>query len=233
MAQIGSYPERIDILSLGEECYRRLKKDIVNGQLDWGTKLNVVELANRFGISRSPVVKAIDRLAMAGLVRVFPNKGSFVLIPTAEEISETLETCEILATSLYRLAFAKNRGDLVIDLGQLTLPVKQKLEQRKGLTVWEFFEYERDFQQILCYYARNGRLTQMYQAIRDQVELFSVHSLTDEQLDHAVYNHAAVIEWLAADQPDLAIKGVSKLFQTTRQQILAYLAIHEGDFIYH
>ena len=232
MVQIGSHAERIDIPSLGDECYRRLKYDIVNGHLDWGTKLNVVELANRFGISRSPVVKAIDRLAMVGLVRIFPNKGSFVLIPTAEQISETLEAAEILATSLYRLAFAKNRADLVIDLGQLTLPIKQKLEQRTDLTVWEYFEYEQDFQQILCYYARNDRLSKLYQILCAQVELLSVHSLSTEQLEHAVYNHAAVIEWLAADQPDQALKGVSKQFQTTQQRILAYLANHEGEFIY-
>ena len=49
MAQIGSYPERIDILSLGEECYRRLKNDfpgltiVLNGGVHQGSPAGVVQ----------------------------------------------------------------------------------------------------------------------------------------------------------------------------------------------
>jgi DNA-binding GntR family transcriptional regulator len=77
--------------------YRDLQRQIVTMVLKPGTALGEQMLANRYGVSRTPVREAIIRLSEEGLVDVLPQQGTFVsrldiaLIPEAVVIRQALE----------------------------------------------------------------------------------------------------------------------------------------------
>lgn len=77
--------------------YRELHAAIVSMRLKPGTVLNEKALAERFGISRTPVREALIRLVEDGLVNIYPQSGTFVapiptsLIPEAVVIRQALE----------------------------------------------------------------------------------------------------------------------------------------------
>lgn len=60
------------------EIYAAIRRDIVRLQLRPGARLSENELAERFGISRTPVREALIRLVEDGLIEVLPQRGSFV-----------------------------------------------------------------------------------------------------------------------------------------------------------
>ena len=70
--------------SLQDFAYEEIKKRIQNGEYAPGTKLNTQEISDSLGISRSPVLAAINRLIALGLVEATPRKGT-----TVAQLSDT------------------------------------------------------------------------------------------------------------------------------------------------
>ncbi len=68
--------------------YESLKEDIMSGDIPQGTKINQRELAQKFNISRTPVIKALHLLVSDGLVDSTNNKGFSVHITSVKELSE-------------------------------------------------------------------------------------------------------------------------------------------------
>ena len=69
----------------------RLRAQIVAGELAAGTKLRQVEIARRFGVSTTPVREALAALQREGLVRLHPQRGAVVFVPTVADLREHYE----------------------------------------------------------------------------------------------------------------------------------------------
>ena len=61
-----------------EHIYHVLRQEILSLELTPGTQVREEDLAERFGVSRTPVRTAISRLSAERLVQVVPRKGTFV-----------------------------------------------------------------------------------------------------------------------------------------------------------
>ena len=77
--------------TLTDRVYDLLQNEILSGQASPGAQLEVVALAKRFGVSRTPVKEAVSRLIMEGLVQDLPRRGYFVSKRDSEDISELLD----------------------------------------------------------------------------------------------------------------------------------------------
>ena len=80
----------------------RLRAQIVAGELPSGSKLRQVEIARRFGVSTTPVREALAALQREGLVRLHPQRGAVVFVPTVADLREHYEiraALEALAAS--------------------------------------------------------------------------------------------------------------------------------------
>jgi len=77
--------------SIGEFAYGEIKQLIRNGTYPPGAKLLTQEIANRLGISRTPVVVAINRLAAEGYATAIPQQGVFVKKLSPKNIQDILE----------------------------------------------------------------------------------------------------------------------------------------------
>ena len=223
---------KIQIPLLGDECYRRIKNDILTGLLAWGEKLNVIQLASQYGISRSPVVKAIDRLAMEGLIKIVPNKGSFVLIPTALDITEATEVRKMIETSLCQLAFEKNRNNLITDLTQLNMAMEKRLQIPQELGYEEYLENDRDFHFTICRYAENKRLTQIYNSIRCQIELFRIHTFGAKNIKMAIEKHLLIAQKLADHDIEGAIVAMHQHIREVEEETQQSLLLVQEKYSY-
>lgn len=81
-----------------------LEDDIINGRLMPGERVDPEALALRFGVSRTPIREAIQRLAASGLVRVVPKRGTFVAKVGLTELIEMFEVMAELEGMCGRLA---------------------------------------------------------------------------------------------------------------------------------
>lgn len=80
---------------------------IFDGTWPPGARLDEVQLAERFDVSRTPIREALQRLALSGLVEQLPRRGVFVRQPTAVELIEMFEVMAELEASCARLAAAR------------------------------------------------------------------------------------------------------------------------------
>ncbi|RLP77120.1 GntR family transcriptional regulator [Xanthobacter tagetidis] len=69
-----------------EELRLQIADDIVRGRLAPGTALEEVDIAKRYGVSRTPVREAIRDLAASGLVEARPHRSALVAQPSLERL---------------------------------------------------------------------------------------------------------------------------------------------------
>ena len=74
--------------SIQDIVFSALRTAILNGELKPGDKLTTAELAEKYGVSRTPVRESITRLITIGLVESFPHRGAYVKKLSMEEIIE-------------------------------------------------------------------------------------------------------------------------------------------------
>ena len=81
-----------------------IETEIVDGRLAIGSRLDETELAERFGVSRTPIREALLQLAMTGLVEIKPRRGAIVSAPDPELLIAMFETMAEIEASCGRLA---------------------------------------------------------------------------------------------------------------------------------
>ena len=96
---------------LGEEVYALLGEAILDGRLSAGERLRDQELAERLGVSRTPVREALQRLERAGLVEVAPNRYTRVSVPNERAHADAHEFFIYLMGSALRIALQRATDD--------------------------------------------------------------------------------------------------------------------------
>ncbi len=81
-----------------------LEDEIVAGRLAPGHRLDEMSLAERFGVSRTPIREALRQLAEAGFVEIRPHRGAVVSAPDPQRVIEMFEVMAELEALCARLA---------------------------------------------------------------------------------------------------------------------------------
>ncbi|MDJ0738365.1 MAG: GntR family transcriptional regulator [Gammaproteobacteria bacterium] len=134
-----------------------LEDEIVNGVLKPGDRLDEAALAERFGVSRTPIREAFKFLVGSGLVETIPNRGSFVASVGLPQLIEMFEVMAELEGMCARLA-ARRMSDS--ETGQLrTLLDHCAAANDKGDPDAYYYENER-FHDWIYRGSHNGFLAQ-------------------------------------------------------------------------
>lgn len=86
MTDLDSVHDEHQNQALTQQIYFSLKSQILRNQLEIGQKLNTVNLAKQYNVSRTPVSAAIDLLVLDGLANRQIGKQAVVMPPTRDEI---------------------------------------------------------------------------------------------------------------------------------------------------
>jgi DNA-binding GntR family transcriptional regulator len=94
--------------SLTATVTERLRQAIIDSELPLGSELSEVGLAAKLGVSRTPVREALSLLQLQGMVNIIPQKGSYVFLPTEQDI---IDVCEYrIVIELRAVSFSMARG---------------------------------------------------------------------------------------------------------------------------
>lgn len=93
-----------------------LEELIFNGTISDGDRLDEMRLAEQFGVSRTPLREAFQRLALSGLVELIPRRGAFVRQPGPVELIEMFEVMAELEAVCGRLAAMRISDHALDDL---------------------------------------------------------------------------------------------------------------------
>lgn len=91
-----------------------LEELVFTGDFHDGDRLDEITLATRFGVSRTPIREALQRLVASGLAEQLPRRGVFVRQPGPVELMEMFETMAEIEAACGRLA-ASRISDAALD----------------------------------------------------------------------------------------------------------------------
>ena len=98
----------------GRDTYERILDEIRAGSLIPGDRLTESEIAERLGISRTPVREAMRQLESDGLITQTPRSGSTIRKLDYSEVSELYEMRAVLESTAARFA-ARAASDVEVD----------------------------------------------------------------------------------------------------------------------
>ncbi len=180
-------------LPQGQLAYRRLLDEIRGGALGPGARLRETELADRLGISRTPVREAIRQLETDGLVVHLPRQGATIRSLDHAEVVELYEMRAVLEGTAARLA-ARAASD--VERAELAALNAELAETPAGPLAREV---NRQFHRMLLEAARNRFLLKSMSALQKTLLILGPSTLADpSRATSAVAEHAAVLAALEA-----------------------------------
>jgi DNA-binding GntR family transcriptional regulator len=156
-----------------DAVYEVLRQAIVTYALKPGERMNVDELAQKLGVSLTPVRSAIQKLSTEGLVEIRSRSGTFVASLTARDVEETFRIrcaleCLGARDGLTTLATRLDR------IRELLEAMRKPVRNARGQHAHELANSE--FHQIIVRSAGNRRLIDMYEALNAHIKIARVHS---------------------------------------------------------
>ena len=185
---------RVENLGSRVRVLDALRDEVIRGQLEPGTPLSELALAERYGVSRTPIREALKQLQIEGLVEIVPRVGTFVRRPSRREIVELFELKEVLEGMGARLLAARGR---VRELDLLEENLAQSVEAVEAGDAGRYAELVQEFHELIVVGADSSRLLAHYQTLMNQL---AYHRLVVASLGRsgrrtaAVAEHAAVLQ---------------------------------------
>ena len=145
--------------TVADLAYERIRGLVLSGELAPGTRLGQVELAERLGISRTPVREALRRLGGEGLVEGYSHRGFRVTDLGLDAVLRRLEVRAILEPGIAALAAERRTGR---DLDLMREAIADEEEARDGI---EAHDASRRFHIALARASGNEELVRVIESL--------------------------------------------------------------------
>lgn len=209
-------------MPLRDVVFHTLRKGILRGDLKPDERLMEIRLADRLGVSRTPIREAIRMLQLEGLVINIPRKGAHVAKITEKDLKDVLEVRTGLEDLSVRLACER------ITPEQIAL-LREAANQFEAATVTEqlieLAEADESFHALIYEATRNDRLVQMLNNIKDQMYRYRVEYLKDvESRELLIEEHKSLCDLLEKRDADAAARLMYQHIQRQEEYILHTLS---------
>jgi len=193
------------VLTSAERTLAALRELILDGDLRPGTRLGEVELADRLGVSRTPVREALSRLAAEGLVQVVPNRGARVATWTVAELEGVFELRASLEPQLTGFAVARARQHDVDALDELAARMLEVGTPGPRQDLDALVPLNRAFHDRLVALADHPALAAaLAAAIHPPIVLRNFHTYDEASLRRSLAHHAEIVAAVRAGDAEWA-----------------------------
>ncbi|HSG96080.1 MAG TPA: GntR family transcriptional regulator [Afifellaceae bacterium] len=182
--------------ALAVELADRLRRMIVDGDLEPGGKVPEKALTERFGVSRTPVREALKVLAAEGYIRLIPNRGSVVAELTMEDLEEAFPVIAALEGAAGELACGNASDDEIAAIRKLNDTMHAAYEAGD---MPRYFELNQKIHAAILAAARNPLLLSHHRKVAQLVQRARYQAnRAPARWREAVVEHDAIIAALEA-----------------------------------
>ena len=167
-----------EYLPLRDVVFNTLRKAILRGELKPGERLMEIQLANKLGVSRTPIREAIRKLELEGLVLMIPRKGAEVAQITEKNMQDVLEVRKALEELSVQLACERITPAQVEEMKMAAEDFRKVL---KSGDVTKIAEADVKFHDIIFAATNNQRLITLLNNMREQMYRFRVEYLKQKE----------------------------------------------------
>ena len=179
-----------------------IEDQIATGELRPGARLDEVSLAQRFGVSRTPIREALQQLAAAGLIQIRPHRGAQVSAPEPKQMLEMFELMAELEAMCARLAARRAQPEDEAALRE-THAACAAAAQSGDYDAY-YYENER-FHRAIYAASHNGFLAEQAMALAKRLAPFRRLQLRVRNRMHAsLAEHARVVDTILAGHSEQA-----------------------------
>ena len=167
-----------EYLPLRDVVFNTLRQAILRGELKPGERLMEIQLANKLGVSRTPIREAIRKLELEGLVLMIPRKGAEVAQITEKNMQDVLEVRKALEELSVQLACERITPEQVEEMKMAAEDFRKVL---KSGDVTKIAEADVKFHDIIFAATNNQRLITLLNNLREQMYRFRVEYLKQKE----------------------------------------------------
>ena len=194
-------------MTLRERIVSSIRTAIVNGQLRPGTRIAEPELAERFGISRTPIREAFRQLESEGFISVIPRKGAIVASFSAQDVANFYDLKMILE------GYAARMATMTLTESELTKmeTINRQMETasaKKDLR--RVLDLHNEFHDIFLRACGNEKLHQIVQNMVMQFQRFRLVLAMPGRVEGSIDKHLEIIDAFRRRDPALAEKLVQQ-----------------------
>jgi DNA-binding GntR family transcriptional regulator len=208
-------------MTLREKIVETVRSAIVNGQIPAGTRVAEPELADRFGISRTPIREAFRQLESEGFITVIPRKGAVVASLSAKDISDFYDLKTVLEGYAARCAARTLTEKDIMKMETVNRQMEAsaaKKDLRRVLTL------HNEFHDIFLKSCGNEKLHSIVQNLVSQFQRFRLILAIRGKMDGSIKQHEEIIDAFRKRDASLAESLVMKNAQYGKKILLRELA---------
>ena len=215
--------EMDEYLPLRDVVFKTLRQGILTGELKPGERLMEIHLANKLGVSRTPIREAIRKLELEGLVTMIPRRGAEVAQITEKSMKDVLEVRKVL-------------DDLSVELAceRITEEEKELLKNacvdfEEAVKTGDFPKIAKTdvaFHDIIVTATRNIRLSQMVNNLAEQMYRYRFEYIKDStQHARLVQEHEEICQGIIAGDKKRALEAIEKHIDNQEIAVLKQIRI--------
>jgi DNA-binding GntR family transcriptional regulator len=185
----------LDIRSLRQQVYEYLRGKIQIGSLVPGSFINLNEISQQLGISKTPLRDAIIQMECEGFVTILPRRGVLINRLSLEEIRNILEIVGALESAVVRSVSDLLTSDHLDRMQQLNQDMRVCIQQNpSGTFDTQYYQLNLAFHNVFLDMSTNTGLKQMLLIMKQRLYDFPRLSYIKEW------------EWINCDEHDRFIR---------------------------
>lgn len=194
-------------MPLRDVVFHTLREAILHGDLQPGERLMEIKLANRMGVSRTPIREAIRMLELEGLVIMVPRKGAQVAQITEKDLKDVLEVRMGLEELAVKFACQRITPEQLERLEKAAREFEDQVNTVDEDDITALAEADVDFHELIYEATDNQRLVQLLNNLREQMYRYRIEYLKDVDIRKSlIEEHNAICEALKNSDEESAYK---------------------------
>lgn len=165
-----------EYLPLRDVVFKTLRQAILKGELEPGERLMEIQLAERLGVSRTPIREAIRKLELEGLVLMIPRKGAEVAKISESNLRDVLEVRRSLEELAIDLACQRITEEELDELNKAEVDFKAAIENGDAMQI---AQTDESFHEIIYNSTKNQKLVQILNNLREQMYRYRLEYIKD------------------------------------------------------
>ena len=189
-------------MSQASRLKQAIEDAVIAGEFLPGDRLDEASLAERFGVSRTPIREALLQLGAEGFIDVRPRRGAIVSIPSPTGLFEMFETMAEIESACGRLAARRltPESDAAMEAAHRACEVAARAGDSE-----QYYADNRNFHEAIYRASRNGFLADQAFALHKRLSAYRrIQLRARNRLLQSLQEHAAILESIRAGDEQLA-----------------------------
>jgi DNA-binding GntR family transcriptional regulator len=209
------------IPSKQSEIYDLLVQRLVGARYAFGERILVRELATEFGVSRQPIMTALNWLAADGFVRIIPQVGCQVINPDRNAVADFFLMFQRMEGLLAELAAARRTEQQLAELRELQRRIVSMASDHEALRA-HYAELNRNFHRTIAAMADSALLEEKQSANFNMSDFFINHAIGFDTLGASVaQEHEPIIDAIVRREPSGARRAAEEHIASVAAAVLA------------